>query len=298
MNIIKKITVFAESLSGNDEVVHKFKESIQEFDLNENLLAERAFMEDESLSFARTFKYNEDNVLLEKLEYMDFEQVAESTAYNYDEHGELIETVTMFMDGAKTVEKVARDGNVITILRVDENDIVEEREIKMLDEHQNIVEDITYEPNNEAMRQHQNKYNGVQRLIESVEYGYGEFVTHRRFEYDERGNIVRLSFHNDEGGLTDLISYQFDASNNLISEQHNDHHLIKSTYDNDGRLTKQETLNPVDGLTSNICEYVYDENGYLLMESIFDIGSYGGYDMHRSGGQRIRRIYEYDFFAK
>jgi len=294
--MVKKIIVFAESLSGNGEVLDNFKESVQEFDSNQNLLAERAFIEDGSLSFARTFKYDENGVLIEKLEYMDFEQVGETTTYSYDENGELIETVTMFMDGAKTIQKSARDGNLITILQTDENDIVEANEVKRLDEHENIVEEIAYGPDNEVISRQEHTYNSLHQAIDSKQYEYGEFVTHRRCEYDDKGNIVRVSFHNDQGGLTDVITYEFDKDNNLINEQHNDYHLIKSTYDNDGNLIKQETLNPIDGLMSSMAEYVYGEDGLLLTASSFDIGGYGGRDLHRSGGQHIKRIYEYEFF--
>jgi len=108
-----------------------------------------------------------------------------------------------------------------------------------------------------------------------------------------------LSFHNDKGRLTDVIAYQFDENNNLISEQHNDDHLVKSTYDNDSNLIKQETVNPIDGLVSNFVEYVYREDGLPLMTSLFDIGRYDiGVDFHRSGGHHIRRIYEYEFFGE
>lgn len=293
--MIKKITVFVEPSLRGDEVPNKFKESVQEFDSNQNLLAERAFTEDGALSFARTFKYDENGWLLEKLEYMDFEQVGETTIYNYNEHGILVETVTIFMDGAKTIQKFTREGNLITILQTDENAVVEEKEVKRLDEHKNIVEEITYGPNNEIIMCRENKYNTFNQLVDSKQYEYGEFVTNRRLEYDEQGNVVSLSFHNDNGGLTDLISYKFDEDNNLISEQHNDYHLIKSTYD-DGKLIKQETLNPIDGLASSIVEYAYREDGRILMMSSFDIGSYGGRDLHRSGGQQIKRTYEYEFF--
>jgi len=248
--MVKKIIVFAESLSGNGEVLDSFKESVQEFDSNQNLLAERAFIEDGSLSFARTFKYDENGVLIEKLEYMDFEQVGETTTYSYDENGELIETVTMFMDGAKTIQKSARDGNLITILQTDENDIVEANEVKRLDEHENIVEEIAYGPDNEVISRQEHTYNSLHQAIDSKQYEYGEFVTHRRCEYD----------------------------------------------DNDGNLIKQETLNPIDGLMSSMAEYVYGEDGLLLTASSFDIGGYGGRDLHRSGGQHIKRIYEYEFF--
>ena len=91
-----------------------------------------------------------------------------------------------------------------------------------------------------------------------------------RLEYDEKGNITKISGSDAEGNLSNVAEYTYDENGNLIkiskSDAEGNHSdITEYTYDENGNLIKI-IESDAEGNPSDITEYTYDENGNLTKE--------------------------------
>ena len=107
---------------------------------------------------------------------------------------------------------------------------------------------------------------------------YGSLIHSTNYEYDERGNLVRIYSVNSDNGIYGDIKYVYDNQNRLILEENTEtevsdyyHKYLKYIYDNDGRETKQEYYSVNNKLILYV-QKVYDETSQLpSMDLHYDI---------------------------
>lgn len=117
---------------------------------------------------------------------------------------------------------------------------------------------------------------GSGNMISWVEYDYtaGGFVLERRvnstgetrwsdYEYDEGGHLLRDTWHDPDGSVSNTITYKYDDS---------------------GKLLKAYTVNDRFWTRS---EYIYDELGRLTLEKVYSAE-------HPDGNERAYTYYNYD----
>ena len=117
---------------------------------------------------------------------------------------------------------------------------------------------------------------GSGSMISWVEYDYtaGGFALERRvnstgetrwsnFEYDEAGHLLRDTWHDPDGSISNTITYKYDDS---------------------GKLLEEYTVN--DRFWSR-SEYIYDELGRLTLIKVYS-------DEHPEGNERAYTYYNYD----
>ena len=125
-------------------------------------------------------------------------------------------------------------------------------------------------------------------LEEAYRYDDGKFRYHRKYEYDERGNVTAQIEYDEDGNEKYRLLHTYDGDGTLLKTVNTDSGRWLSSrstheYDASGREIK-ETNYDLLGNVSHIVESVYDERGNLLQETVYD----------ENGNRTSRKEYEYD----
>ena len=125
-------------------------------------------------------------------------------------------------------------------------------------------------------------------LEEAYRYADGKFRYHRKYEYDERGNVLVQIEYDEDGNEKYRLLHTYDEDGTLLKTVNTDSGRrlsSRSTYEYDasGRESKVTSYNSIGGI-SNIRESVYDERGNLLQETVYD----------ENGNRTSQKEYEYD----
>ena len=125
---------------------------------------------------------------------------------------------------------------------------------------------------------HINKYDNLNRLVSKViktdtntfsqNYTYNKtrvtsfntFGTYYRYDYDSVGNVANV--YNSETSTSPLYSYEYDKYGRLALSNHNG--INKYTYDNNGNISKVETLDSNNNVLSSTIFNRSTSNGYRL----------------------------------
>ena len=125
-------------------------------------------------------------------------------------------------------------------------------------------------------------------LEEAYRYADGEFRYHRKYAYDERGNVTVQIEYDEDGNEKYRLLHTYNEDGTLLKTVNTDSGRrlsSRSTYEYDasGRESKR-TIYDLLGNVSRIVEFVYDERGNLLQETEYSA----------DGTVNSREEYEYD----
>ncbi len=216
--------------------------------------------------------YNEARIYLNKcLDYKDSKKIFksieivgyETEIYEYDNGWEKIEI---------TYDK---NLNPITVKNYVYG-LLSEKSVYTYDDKGNEKTHVIYDSNDKILKQHmyENTYDTNGRLIQQDDTIY---KTEIRFEYDNRGNLVRKAAY-DDNIKTWEINYEYDALNNLVCEIHNDsfgektQYYFEYNYNNELIRSEWKWYNNKGSLEYSYV-YTYNGDGSKLSRIWIDYGS-------------------------
>lgn len=262
------------SFVGEDGISeNEYKSSYQEYDHNQNVIKDIIYTEDGEFETASEYKFNEANVLLEEIHYLNETDVAERLAYIYDDNENLNEIEITYSDGSKSIKKTSKNGQVLSVTIVDENNNLEGTEIRKIDANGNVVEEIIYDENKNIQQKFLHIYDSEYQIISTTEFGVNEgFIIKKVFEYDGQKHIIKETHYSERGKQINVIISEYNEQGELCSQQYDNNYAIKISYDEEGRRVRDETINLSNELTESLKVYKYDENNFLIEKISYEMG--------------------------
>lgn len=199
-------------------------------------------------------------------------EVYSTVAMAYDANDNLVFEITTEADGGQTLQEWEYDqwGNVIKEVMTDGDYstlsewVYDENGNLLSSTYKNGTQHFTYE-------YRYDQYNQMTYSSTTNHESGDHFAYIYKNEYDQKGQIVRITELSTENGTTFYTrEFSYDENGNLVKVIHNnavgDHAVTDYQYDINGRLTEAtcdhfygETL-----LDTRSVEYTYDENGNTL----------------------------------
>jgi len=298
MSKVKKLLKYIVFTDENDEIKHQYKSFLQEFDERENCTREIEYAPDGEIENAAKYKYNEENRLIEEVHYYDNE-VSEIIRYILDEEGKRTEVETTYADESKSVKKIIRTGNAITIKAFDEDGDLEEEDRIKYDEQGRVLEEVKLDEDGKTINRNVYGYSEKGKLLNKTEYvGEDGSYTKTTLEYDEQHNLISETQVTGKGNLVHRIVYQYNEQGDRVAWQNNNH-VHRVVYDDQRRPVSEETKNRMNNLLENFTEYKYDEHGLVMEERTFSLGDQYQIEAGVFGGSSSDFVitrYEYEFY--
>lgn len=299
MNKIKKLTRYTVFVDENEEAKFEFKSYHQEFDLNQNSIKEVEYTANGERQSASKFTYDGANRLIEEIHYYDGEGVGEMIRYKLNEEGKRVEIETTYADESRSVKKVSRFENMVSVKAYDEDGEFEAEDLVKFDENGNVLEETKFDEDRKIVHQVIYEYDKHNQPLYKTEYGEkNELLKKLVFEHDQYGNTIRETQLDRKDQPIGQIAFEYDADGNRTSWQ-NSIYIHLATYNKHNRIVKEETLNRRNNLVEGFTEYKYNEHGQLTEERRFSMGEQ--YELQpgifaRTKSDFIVTRYEYEYF--
>lgn len=205
------------------------------YDENGNCIEMKVYDASEAISYQYTYTYDYNGNCIKELVYKENGQIDYSCSHewNYDENGNCIKYLSYDDNGTLYVDQKCNYG-------------------------ENTIEEYYYDKDSKSLEiysiyeydQIQNKLKETDYFGEQREYGgYYETI------YDENGNVLNLSYHDENGSLSWRWEFEYDSLGNRVKALH---------YDEDGKL-------------EFYYEYLYDENGNQIYGTYWEANDRDSY---------------------
>lgn len=252
-----------------------FKQRRYQYDKSGNKIKETVYDASGDLSEQFTYQYNIKNKMV-KSTYVTYRnyKIDNSYEYDYDKSGEIIRTVSYYIDGVQkhTEYKVEispqkdMTKDITFQYNSDGSYYVDER-IRNTELYQTVLfnKDGYIVP----VYQYAQKENGAISIIEhNRETSIGNYY---KDELDSNNNIITRTYYFNDGISEYRCSYQYDNNNRKIGEKHYLHNSIyfwcEYEYNYDGKVSK--IIDHMDQ-SDFYSEYEYNSLGYLNKYSKYD----------------------------
>lgn len=299
MKKIKSITGYTSYVIEDDMPVDEYKSSYKELDHNQNIIKVIIYNADGEIEDATGYQFDDSGKLIKEMYYIDDYELSEMVNYKYS-YGELSEIEMIFSDGSKSVKKIRKNGNIVTIITRDENNRLEAEEIRTLDDKDNVIEKLIYNDKKEIEQKLSYTYDNNGNVTVSTEYGKDEsFVLKKTFDYDEYGNMIKESHYTEWDAMKEIFIFRYNKKGDLISQQEGNKYLVKILHDEWGRLIKEEKINLSNGISESITSYKYGVEDYVIEQVSYDIGEQYSLNpgvLTRTGSEYKRIKYHYEFY--
>ena len=237
--------------------------------------------------------------MVAEIHYFAEEEVGETISYHLDEEGKPTTIETTYGDSGKSIKKISRSGQLMTIKIVDEDGESEGEETVKFDNKQRPVEETRKDEEGNIAQRSVYEYNDSDELVSRIDYGENnEFLTKTTFDYNEDGKLVQSVQRTESGNLINSVLYEYDANGNRILLQ-NSHHQQRTAYDDQNRIISEETVSRANNLVESFTEYKYGNHGLVVEERSFQMG--GSYELEpmvfgRTKSNLLLTRYEYEFY--
>jgi hypothetical protein len=269
---IRKRTELHSLVDANDKIKTQFKRGFQEFDERGNLLKDVVFKPNGEIESALGFRFDDKDRLIEEIHYYEGGDTGERILFKLDEEGNRVEIETTYADESKSIKKIARFENMVSIKTYDEDGDFESEDLIKHNDKGNVIEELSYDEDRKIVKQDMYEYDEENRLHSKTEYAEdNEFIVKILVDYDDRGNIVSETRLNRKNELLGKTTFEYDEKGNRIAWQNN-HHRTLTTYNSNGKPIKEEVFNGLNGLTESFTEYRYDDQELLAEERTFTLG--------------------------
>jgi len=173
---------------GNEKQL-TYNKSIR-YDAKNNKIAESGF--DGASVFNNTFTYDTNGKVLE-IKYTTDKTLSEKRTFKYS--------------GTTTEMSIVSPSNVVL-----------SREISILDNKNNVLEETKYIQNNVAQKSNYT-YDPTGKKVEEIKENLGTLAYRRKFTYSSTGSLVSIS--EEKPGVKPLITYQYkyDAKGSVVDEK-------------------------------------------------------------------------------
>ena len=272
MKKIKNITRYRSVVGENDELLNEFKNSYQEFDINNNRIKDIDYTSSGEIETASGFKYNANNQLIEEMHYFDEDEVGEIVRYKLNGEGKPVEIETTYADGSVSLKKISRIENTLSIKSYDEDDDPEGEDIVKFNGEDKVVEELKYDEDHKIIYHTIYTHNNEGQVESKTVFGEKkEFLEKVVFEHDNNGNVTRETHLNRKDKPINQVVYNYNE-NGELGEWYNSQYLMQSKYDEKGRLVYEETRNRGNNLVESFTDYKFDKDGILLESRSFTLG--------------------------
>ena len=296
---IRRLTKYVGVAGENNESVNEFKRYFQEFDEKQNCIKEVEFNPGGEIENASGFKYNDQNKMIEEIHYFDEDEVGEHIKYKLDEEGKRLEIETIYADNTKSIKRISRSDHSISAQTIDEDGELEGQEWVKFDDKGRPVEEVQLDEERNILQRSVFEYNDSGNVHARINYGENdEFQMKSLFEYDAQNNLIKLTQLNKKNKVIASYNYEYDKNGNQVFQQNN-HHLIHTEYDDQGRVIIEETKNRTNNMIEKLIEYKYEEHGLVIEERMFSMGD--AYQLEpgvlsRTASSFLVTRYEYEFY--
>jgi hypothetical protein len=296
---VKKRVEMHALMDANDKIKSQYKRGFQEFDKNGNLLKDVLYKPNGEIESAQGFTYDDKNRLVEEIHYYEGGETGEQIRFKLDKEGKREEIETTYADGSKSLKKIVRFENMISVKSFDEDGDFESEELVKYNSNGDVIEELAYDDERNIVTKHQYEYDGKNRLKARTDYeGEKEFIVRIELAYDYQDQVISETHLNRKGELMRKVSYEYDEKGNQVALQNN-HLVTRTTFDEEGKPVRQEIVNNASGFVENFTDYTYDDNGMLIEQRSFAIGEQ--YELEPGVQARTQSAfvvtgYEYEFF--
>jgi len=215
----------------------------------------------------RNFYFDKKNLLRE--EYLS-PKLSDETVYEYNSKGLIESTITKDSSGSRVSKsefEYDKKKNCISIKYFGKDDTLRGIKTSKYDHKNNVIEEV----NNNLQNQKNNWrqvfiYHYKKRIciLKGFDANDKEKKSFIEFQYDKRGNIIKINLINALGKKNSSMSYDFDKFGNLISYLSLDDknnikvkNSVKNEYDRKGNLIKSETFDKDKLIDTTILDITY-----------------------------------------
>lgn len=194
------------------------------FNLNGDLESWMEFHENGDIDTLLIFThlYDEDGNKTEFCRYdnfLDYDDPSNEIKHKFHYENGLITTEEVFYNQSqigKTLYKYDENDNVVSAHDVGESGEITLKVTFQYDERDNLLEKIIYEADGQSvLSKYVYKYDQEGNKIAYDEFeSDGSFEAHQSFTYDNEGNLFEEKYHNTDGSVSQVITY--DAHGNRI----------------------------------------------------------------------------------
>jgi antitoxin component YwqK of YwqJK toxin-antitoxin module len=261
------------------------------YDQNENLLENIEFDDYGNETGKSVFKYDDKGRLIEKESYDETGEREEKQSFEHDESGKLLRSFIHFLDDTTdTIEYHYNSKGHLT----EKITINDENELEAVHKFEYSGDKIISEElaeYGEIIEKKGMKYNVQGKLIEGLMWNTEEEYRIVN-EYDDRGNLVKSLKYDDNNKLISKQLAQYDEKNRLIErveEESTETRTISVAYNEDGTAFERHTGKSGGSKTFSI-ERDYDEAGFMIEVRITVFG------MDEKPQRKYIHAYAHDFF--
>lgn len=296
---LRKRTIFHSLVDANDNVKKQFKRGYQEFDERGNTLKDVVYKPNGEIESAIGFTFDDQNRLVEEIHYYEGGDTGERIRFKLDKAGNRVEIETTYADESKSLKKIARFENMVSVKAYDEDGEFESEDLVKYNANGDVIEEIQFDEDRKIIRQDIYEYDEENRLKSKTGYlEDNEFEIKILVEYDEMGHVKSETQLNRKDVVINKTSFEHDADGSLVAWQNN-RHITRTSFDAEKKPLKEEVVNRANGLVENFTEYKYNEQGLIIEERAFNLGDQ--YDLEpgvtaRTQSSFILTGYEYEFF--
>lgn len=302
IKVLKGFTALVHQEEDETVPVHE-KEHLsvhREFDFNGNCLKEFMYTASGEMEKGAEHDFDEAGQVVEARFFVDEDTVGERYVYHLDGDGLRIGTDIYYADGSISRETVARDGQRITTVRVDEDGDLENEIIRIYDAEDRLIEHLVRDESKEITERLVYAFD-ERGLQESTHYYAGEDLLLYKtfFEYDREGRVIEQITYNPDDSVARFVQFVYNRDGSLASQQVNEDYITHYTYDKEGRTVREETQGVHDELRHALKVFVYDREGLLMEEISYEMGQQFEMEpmvMGRLPSHYLSTRFEYEFF--
>jgi YD repeat-containing protein len=225
--------------------------------------------------------------------------VGEIIRYKLNTDGKPVEIETTYADGSKSVKKISRFENMISVKTYDEDGEQEGEDLAKYNGDGQVVEEINYDEDHNIIQRTEYTYNDAGRVKSKTNFGDNdEFLVTAIYEYDEKGNTLSETQLTQSNKIINRIIYEY-SEDDKPAGWTNNRYQHKITFDEKGRILYEETTSRHSNMIEDFTEYRYNDDNRVTEERTFSIGQQ--YEMvpgasARTKSDLIVTRYEYEYF--
>lgn len=265
MNLkIKSITAYSHT-NDTDDV---FKSAYSEYDKHGNETLSINYISENEIETKIVTKYNDQGYKTEELNYITEDEVGEHTIINRNADNVIQSIKTIYTDGSESIKTYHREpeNNIVTIETVDDEDVLEEKEVIKHTDTDEILERCIYDENNNLVEKIINRFDEEKHLVNVKEYDEDENLRYeRKFYYDDKGNLIKRVSVTRDNKLMDMVTMKYDDKNRVLEQTIDKSYIIKHRY-NDENRQHTEMRFAANGIKEVEIVQKFDENELLIEE--------------------------------
>ncbi|MCQ2974975.1 MAG: hypothetical protein MJ211_09200 [Bacteroidales bacterium] len=270
---MKKIKSISEIVTSKD-TGEKYKRAYTEYDENGNEIVSIDYDFSEAINAKNLTKYDDNNRKIQMQIYTEEDVINETHFYFYNEDGKILKEEIDYSEESKSIKNYNYDANNLTIVTVDENNEIEEKEIIIRNEDNNIIEHKVFD------------YEGNQTIHEILEYSDKKLTLQKNFDekdnltnqryykYNDKGQIIFVGVANSRRELLDSSTYEYDEKGREIVRTIGTRGKISTEYNDDEHTVTSITQTGSGQIISQTITTLNEENQTLKEEDFANITDY------------------------